>query len=65
MSVFVHPLLFLIAALAIVIVTAFVAHPHDGAAWRSVPRRAGVFVGACLGVVLVIWVLGRTLAALG
>ncbi len=64
MSALLHPRLFLVAAFAIVVVTAFVAHPDDRAAWRSVPRRTLVFVGACAALVFVIWLVGQTFAAL-
>lgn len=51
-----HVLLFLAVSVAIVVMSAFYAHPTDGAALRSVPRRYLVFVSSC-GVVAIVTLL--------
>jgi len=56
---------FLLGALGVVVVTTFLAHPDDGAAWRALPRRAAVFVGSCAVLALVLTVCGRVFASLG
>lgn len=56
--------LFLLGSLGVVVVTAFLAHPDDAAAWRSVPRRAAVFVGSCAALAAAIAVCGQWFATL-
>jgi len=50
---------FLLLALVIVTLSAFYSEPEDGPALRSLPRRYGVFVGACALVAAVMLVLAR------
>jgi len=50
---------FLVLALAIVVMSAFFSEAEDGPALRSLPRRYGVFVGACALVAAVMLVLER------
>lgn len=57
MNLAAHVLFFLALALAIVVMSVFYGEPEDGPALRSLPRRYGVFVGACAlvaGVMLVL-----------
>lgn len=52
-----HVLFFLALSVPIVVIGAFYSEEEDGPALRSVPRRYGVFVGACglvAGVMLVL-----------
>ena len=42
-----HVFFFLVLALVIVVMSAFFAEEEDGPALRSLPKRYGVFVGAC------------------
>jgi len=57
MQLVAHLLQFLVAALGIVVMGAFYSHSDDGEALRSVPKRYGVFVASCLGVVAVMLVV--------
>jgi len=50
---------FLLLALVIVTLSAFYSEPEDGPALRSLPRRYGVFVGACALVAAVMLVLAQ------
>jgi len=52
-----HALLFLLLSVPIVVLGAFYSEPEDGAAFRSIPRRYGVFVAACAGVAVVMLLL--------
>lgn len=52
-----HVLLFLALAVPIVVMGAFYTEPEDGPAFRSIPRRYGVFVLACAGVAALMLVL--------
>lgn len=47
MSLAEHVFFFLVLALVIVVMSAFFSEPEDGPALRSLPKRYGVFVGAC------------------
>ena len=47
-----HVAFFLALSVPIVVIGAFYAEPEDGPAFRSMPRRYGVFVGACALVAL-------------
>jgi hypothetical protein len=57
MNLVAHAGFFLVLALAIVVMSAFYSEEEDGAALRSVPRRYGVFVGACVIVASVMLLL--------
>lgn len=57
MNLAAHIGFFLVLSLAIVALSAFYADAEDGPALRSVPRRYGVFVGACALVALVMLAL--------
>lgn len=59
MRSFEHVGFFLLLALVIVTMSAFYSEPEDGPALRSLPRRYGVFVGACALVAVVMLVLAR------
>ena len=48
-----HALLFLLLSVPIVVMGAFYSEPEDGPALRSLPRRYGVFVLACVAVAAV------------
>lgn len=54
-----HVGFFLMLALVIVTMSAFYSEPEDGPALRSLPRRYGVFVGACALVAGVMLLLAR------
>jgi hypothetical protein len=58
-KLFEHVLFFLVLAAAIVVMGAFYSETEDGKALRSLPRRYGVFVGACALVAAVMLVLER------
>ncbi len=57
----VHLLLFAIATLVIVVMSAFYIEADDAAALRSVPRRFVRFYGACLILALLVWLLGPSI----
>jgi hypothetical protein len=59
-----HVLFFLVLALAIVVMGAFFTEPEDEPALRSLPRRYGVFVGACALVAGVMLVFERVFLSL-
>ena len=59
-----HVFFFLVLALAIVVMGAFFTEPDDGPALRSLPRRYGVFVGACALVAGVMLVFERVFLSL-
>ena len=42
-----HVFFFLLLSIPIVVLGAFYSEPEDAAAFRSIPRRYCVFVGAC------------------
>lgn len=50
-------LAFLAAAVPIVAVTTCLAYPDDGQAWAHFPRRLLGFVGSCLVLGALIWLL--------
>ena len=54
----VHLLLFAVATLAIVVMSAFYAEADDTVALKTVPRRFVRFYGACLLLAAVVWALG-------
>lgn len=62
MSLGVHVGFFLVLSLAIVVMSAFYSEVDDAPALRSIPRRYGVFVGACALVAVVMLVLERLFA---
>ena len=53
-----HVFFFLFLAVPIVVLGSFYSDPEDGPAFRSLPRRYLVFVGACAVVALVMLGLG-------
>jgi len=53
-----HMLLFGLATLIIVVMSAFYAEADDVAAFKSVPRRFLRFYGACLILAAAVWALG-------
>ncbi|MSR63660.1 MAG: hypothetical protein EXS08_14610 [Planctomycetes bacterium] len=57
-----HLAFFLLLSFAIVVMSAFYSEVEDGPALRSVPRRYGVFVGACAVVAAVMLVLEHLFA---
>lgn len=59
-----HVFFFLVLALVIVVMGAFFTEPEDGPALRSLPRRYGVFVGACALVAGVMLVFERLFLSL-
>jgi len=54
-----HVAFFLVLASVIVTMSAFFSEAEDGPALRSLPRRFGVFVGACALVAAVMLVLAK------
>ena len=54
----VHLLLFALATLAIVVMSAFYSEADDIAALKSVPRRFLRFYGSCLVLGAIVWALG-------
>lgn len=65
MSLLEHVVFFLVLAAAIVVMSAFFSEPEDGPALRSLPKRYGVFVGACALVAAVMLVLERLFVSVG
>lgn len=59
-----HVFFFLVLAFAIVVMSAFFSEPEDGLALRSLPKRYGVFVGACALVAGVMLVFERVFLSL-
>ncbi len=57
MGIYVHVLLFLLLSVPIVVMSAFYAEPEDAPAFRTLPRRYGVFVGACALVAVIMLIL--------
>ena len=58
-----HAGFFLLLSVPIVVIGAFYSEPEDGPALRSLPRRYGVFVGACGIVAAVMLVLEAMFAS--
>lgn len=54
----VHLILFAVATLAIVTMSAFYAEAEDRAALASIPRRFVRFYGACVLLSVVVWLMG-------
>lgn len=54
----VHLALFAVAALVVVIMSAFYSEADDRAALASVPRRFVRFYGACVILAALVWLLG-------
>ena len=63
MSLVQHVLYFLVLSFAIVVMSAFYSEVEDAPALRSIPRRYGVFVGACAAVAAVMLVLEHLFAS--
>lgn len=53
MSLGTHIGFFLVLAFAIVLLGAFYAEAEDDVAWKSMPRRYGVFVLSCAAITAV------------
>jgi len=62
MSLGAHIGFFLLLSLAIVVMSAFYSDEEDVPALRSIPRRYGMFVGACAAVAAVMLVLEHLFA---
>lgn len=63
MSLGAHIAFFLLLSFAIVVMSAFYSEVEDAPALRSIPRRYGVFVGACAAVAAVMLVLEHLFAS--
>ena len=60
-----HVFFFLLLSVPIVVLGAFYSEMEDGPAFRSLPRRYLVFVGACAAVALVMLGLGELFVSNG
>ena len=64
-GILVHGVFFLALSVPIVVMGAFYSEYEDGPALRSIPRRYGVFVGACALVAVAMLVLASLFTSVG
>ena len=62
-DIVIHIGLFLLVALAFVIIGAFYSEAEDGPAFRILPRRFLFFLIGCAGLVLVMLLIEHTVAS--